>query len=370
MDEDGVRRTISEMLELLERRQRSFPACGITSTQVLPRAQVRRRTRGVFPDDPFGDVYLVVDNFAALTAEASTIRNKDLLSAQIQKTRRRGQQLRHPRHHRRGARYQPAAAYARLMASPRRTEAARPRGRQAAARKLTDAVPSGKPGRGMVAQNYSRLGSEEEGLHTLIARPALRGTPATVFDSASVVEAVRRVAANTARRRGSAQLPTEVTLAELQARAHREQHPGMAWALERARRAGRYGQGIAVPGGHRSRGLRADQRPGRDHARNQAGLRAGAHSGTARATDDDRPRAQVWLVDPRRELLKVLGKDYLERFIYRNNEVGPWAAELNRILTARLARGRPRCRGSLARRWSGPEIFLIVDDGDRLPVRL
>ena len=57
--------------------------------------------------------------------------------------------------------------------------------------RLTDAVPAGRPGRGMVAQNYMRLGAEEEGLHTLIARPALRGTPESVFDSASVVDAVR-----------------------------------------------------------------------------------------------------------------------------------------------------------------------------------
>lgn len=84
LDEDGIRRTISEMLELLERRQRSFPACKITSMQDL-RDRKFRGVPGAVPDDPFGDVYLVVDNFASLTADASTIRNKDLLSAQIQK---------------------------------------------------------------------------------------------------------------------------------------------------------------------------------------------------------------------------------------------------------------------------------------------
>ena len=169
-------------------------------------------------------------------------------------------------------------------------------------------MPSGKPGRGMVAQNYSRLGSEEEGLHTLIARPALRGTPATVFDSASVVEAVRRVAGRYRPAPRVRQLPTEVTLAELHARARREQHPGMAWALDERDELvdmGKESPFLLVTGREdcgRTNALAAIMHeikrvyaPG-----STAALQAG--------TDDDRPRAQVWLIDPRRELLKVLGE--------------------------------------------------------------
>jgi DNA segregation ATPase FtsK/SpoIIIE, S-DNA-T family len=82
---------------------------------------------------------------------------------------------------------------------------------------------------------------------------------------------------------------------------------------------------------------------------------------------DTRPRAQVWLVDPRRELLRTLGPDYLERFTYRNDEAKTFARELNTILTARLPEAGLGVDDSFTRRWSGPEIFLIVDDGDRLP---
>ena len=46
----------------------------------------------------------------------------------------------------------------------------------------------------MIGQNYERAGEEPVGLHTLMARPALEATAATVFDSRSVVEAVNRVA--------------------------------------------------------------------------------------------------------------------------------------------------------------------------------
>ena len=47
----------------------------------------------------------------------------------------------------------------------------------------------------------------------------------------------------------------------------------------------------------------------------------------------------------RRELLRVLGPDYLERFTYRNDEVLPMARELNAILTARLPEAGLSVRG-------------------------
>ena len=44
LDEDGIRRTVAEMLELLRKRMRSFPACGVTSTE-----EFRRRKFGGAP---------------------------------------------------------------------------------------------------------------------------------------------------------------------------------------------------------------------------------------------------------------------------------------------------------------------------------
>ncbi len=365
LDEDGIRRTISEMLELLERRQRSFPACGISSMQDL-RDRKFRGAPGAVPDDPFGDVYLVVDNYAALTAEASTIRNKDILSAQIQKLVGEGTSF--------GIHVIISVGRdidlpPRMRGSwPQRVELKLqgPEDAKLLRGKLTDAVPSGKPGRGMVAQNYVRLGAEEEGLHTLIARPAMSGTPNSEFRSESVVEAVCRVAAKYRPAPRVRQLPTEITLADLQARAQREQHAGMAWALnERDQLVGleKDSPFLVITGREDCGRTNALSAIMREIAR----VYAPGASAAVPDPRDARPRAQVWLVSPRRELLRVLGKDYLERFTYRNDEVGPWAAELNRILTARLPEAGLDVDASLEQRWSGPEIFLIVDDADRLP---
>ena len=367
LDEDGVRRTISEMLELLERRQRSFPECGITSMQVL-RDRKFGGAAGPVPDDPFGDVYLVVDNYAALTAEASTIRNKDLLSAQIQKIVGEGSSF--------GIHViisveRDINLPPRMRGSwPQRVELKLqgPEDAKLMRGKLTDAVPSGKPGRGMVAQNYSRLGSEEEGLHTLIARPALRGTPVSVFDSASVVEAVRRVAANYRPAPRVRSLPKDIALAELQARAIREHHPGMAWALSERDELVDMGQDspfLVITGREDCGRTNALAAVMHEIKRVYA---PGSTAAMATPSDDPRPRAQVWLVDPRRELLQILGKDYLERFTYRMDEAAPFATDLNRLLTTRLPEAGLDVEASFARRWTGPEIFLIVDDADRLPV--
>ena len=365
LDEDGIRRTISEMLELLERRQRSFPACGISSVQDL-RDRKFGGAPGAVPDDPFGDVYLVIDNYAALTAEASTIRNKDLLSAQIQKIVGEGSSF--------GIHV--IVSVARDIELPPRMRGSWPQRIELKLQgpedakllrgKLTDAVPSGKPGRGMVAQNYVRLGAEEEGLHTQIARPALRGTPTAQFKSDSVVEAVRRAAARYRPAPRVRSLPSHVTLADLQARAQRDHHTGMAWAVdERDELVGleRDSPFLIITGREDCGRTNALSAIMREIARTYA---PGASTATP-DPGDPRPRAQVWLVNPRRELLRVLGKDYLERFTYRNDEMGPWAAELNRILTARLPEAGLDVDTSLAQRWSGPEIFLIVDDADRLP---
>ncbi|MGY4646659.1 type VII secretion protein EccCa [Mycobacterium sp. URHB0021] len=365
LDEDGIRRTISEMLELLERRQRSFPECKISSMQDV-RDRKFRGAPGAVPDDPFGDVYLVVDNFAALTAEASTIRNKDLLSAQIQKLVGEGSSF---GIHVILAVQRDIDLPPRMRGSwPQRVELKLqgPEDAKLLRGKLTDAVPSGKPGRGMVAQNYVRLGAEEEGLHTQIARPALHGTPESVFKSDSVVEEVRGVAANYRAAPRVRRLPAEISLADLQARARRERHPGMAWALDERDQLVGLGQDspfLVVTGREdcgRTNTLAAVMHEIK---------RVYAPGATAATPDprDTRPRAQVWLVNPRRELLRLLGKDYLERFTYRNDEVGPWAVELNQILTARLPETGLDVDASLSRRWSGPEIFLIVDDADRLP---
>ena len=84
LDEDGIRRTVAEMMELLRKRMRSFAECGVTSLEDF-RARKFGGAPGAVPDDPYGDVFLVIDNYAALTDDTSSLRGKELLQAQINK---------------------------------------------------------------------------------------------------------------------------------------------------------------------------------------------------------------------------------------------------------------------------------------------
>lgn len=369
-DEDAIRRTISEMLELLDRRQRSFPACGIRDMTDF-RQRKFAGAPGEVPDDPYGDAFLVIDNFAALTGQASMIRNKEILSEQVQKLIAEG------------------GSYGiHVLASVQKDINMPPTVRGAfPARielkladisdtkimlngRMTNAVPAGRPGRGMVPQNYVRLGADPVGLHTLIARPALRSTGDDVFDSASIVEAVRRVAAGYRPAPRVRKLPLDIALADLQGMARQRQHEGMAWALNEL---------------DQLVGINTEASPflvitGREDCGRTNAVAAIMSEigrvyapGTTKALEtadpaDTRPKAQVWLFSPRRELLKVLGSDYVEKFTYRSDEVKAMATELKQILASRESQGGlDSIDDIMAQTWTGPEIFLVVDDAERLP---
>ncbi|GHJ05647.1 hypothetical protein TPA0907_00140 [Micromonospora humidisoli] len=62
---DKVRRTIAELHGLMQARDALFTAHAVEGAAAYRRA----RREGRFPEDPFGDVFLVVDGWAALRAE-------------------------------------------------------------------------------------------------------------------------------------------------------------------------------------------------------------------------------------------------------------------------------------------------------------
>ncbi|HEX5596543.1 MAG TPA: type VII secretion protein EccCa [Micromonosporaceae bacterium] len=65
LDTAQVRRTVGEVATLLANRERRFTELGIDSMSVYR----RRRAAGAGPDDPFGDVFLVIDGWGTLRAE-------------------------------------------------------------------------------------------------------------------------------------------------------------------------------------------------------------------------------------------------------------------------------------------------------------
>ncbi|MFK3981923.1 type VII secretion protein EccCb [Micromonospora sp. NPDC050397] len=64
-DPEGIRRTVAEVVNILEAREKTFVDADIASM-----AEYRQlRAAGEFPDDPFGDVFLVVDGWSLLRQE-------------------------------------------------------------------------------------------------------------------------------------------------------------------------------------------------------------------------------------------------------------------------------------------------------------
>jgi S-DNA-T family DNA segregation ATPase FtsK/SpoIIIE len=78
LDADVVRRVISEVVAILDKREQSFRRHGIDSIGTF-RA---RRARGELPDEPFGDVFLVVDGWATLRADFELLEQDILEIAQ------------------------------------------------------------------------------------------------------------------------------------------------------------------------------------------------------------------------------------------------------------------------------------------------
>ncbi len=64
-DEESVRRTVAELAALLDERESRFTELGIDSVSTYR----RRRATGAVEDDPFGDVFLVVDGWGTLRQE-------------------------------------------------------------------------------------------------------------------------------------------------------------------------------------------------------------------------------------------------------------------------------------------------------------
>jgi DNA segregation ATPase FtsK/SpoIIIE-like protein len=219
----------------------------------------------------------------------------------------------------------------------------------------------------MVMQDYPRQGVDPVGLHTLMARPALRDSEETVFDSSSVVAAVTRLAGRWRPAPPVRRLPDRVELGQIRSMAAERSRPGTVWALdefgEPVSLDGRESPFLVITGRARSGRTTAAATLMSEIAR----VYAPGSSRAPASAADLRPPAQVWLVTPNRQLLKVLPESYVERFAYRADDVKALAMELSAVLAQRLPEKGLSMAESLTQRWSGPEIFLIVDDSEKLP---
>lgn len=359
LDGDGVRRTVAEMSELLASRRRSFEQTGVMSMEVFRRRKAGREP-GPLPDDGYGDVFVVIDNYAGLASEYP-----ELVENQVNKLIKEGPtfgihvvvavtkttDLQVMVRGNFGSRVELRLADvndAALVAKPR----------------LAAAVPS-RPGRGMIGQNYERTGFEPIGLHTLMARPALESTEAEVFDSRSVVAAVNGLAGGFAPARKVRRLPQRVTPGELAALAAADTRTAdtMVWALNETERPTFFsGQHLLIAGQRACGRTTACATLMREIARVYAPDGPGAAD-----RQDGRPTAQVWLVDPRRQLLHVLDPSYVHRFATTPTAVKQRMDELAQMLAPRMPSDELSVAQIGQRHWEGPEVFLIIDDSERLP---
>jgi len=359
-DPDGVRRTVAEVLGLVRERKRSFLECDVASMEVFRRRKFGGEA-GRVPDDGFGDVYLVVDNYRALMEE------NDVVIEQVNQVINQGPSF--------GVHVVVTAEReSELRPSVRSGFGSRVELRLAATEDaklvrgvFAKAVPP-KPGRGMVGVNYVRLDADpQSGLHTLIARPALGSAPG--FESGSVAAAVSQVA--TGQARPVRRLPAWFGLEEVRALAAADQRQGVgaggiAWAISELDLQPVYlnfaeNAHLMVTGrrecGRTTTLATIMSEIGRLYA-----------PGASTAAPTSRRCAQVWLVDPRRQLLRVLGSDYVEKFAYNVDGVSAMADELAATLAGRQPPPGLSAEELLSRSWwSGPEIFLIIDDLQQLP---
>jgi ESX secretion system protein EccC len=362
-DPYGVRRTVAELLALVRERKRSFLEYGIASMEVFRRRKFGGAA-GPVPD-VFGDVYLVIDNYRALAEENEVlIEQVNLIINQgpsfgvhVVVTADRESELRPPVRSGFGSRVElrlAAVEDAKLVRS-----------------RFAKDVPV-KPGRGMVAVNYVRLDSDPQaGLHTLVARPALGSTPDNNFESDTVVEAVSRLASGQARpvRRLPARFGVE-QVRELAARDTREGvgEGGIAWAISELDLQPVYlnfaENAHLMVTGRRECGRTTTLAT----IMAEIGRLYVPGASSAPTPPAGQPSAQVWLVDPRRQLLTVLGPEYVEKFAYNLDGVQAMMGELAAILASRQPPPGLSAEELLSRSWwSGPEIFLIVDDIQQLP---
>ncbi|HZE38064.1 MAG TPA: type VII secretion protein EccCa [Stackebrandtia sp.] len=156
LDTDEVRRTAAEVFNILEQREQRFATMGIDSMSTYR----KMRADGRVKDDPFGDVFLVIDGWLSLRQDFEDV--ESLVAQILQRGLSFGVhvvgaavkwgEFRHTVRDLFGSNVELKVSDAFESIGGRRA---------------AEAVPSGRPGRGITS----------EGLHTLTALPRIDGNP-------------------------------------------------------------------------------------------------------------------------------------------------------------------------------------------------
>jgi S-DNA-T family DNA segregation ATPase FtsK/SpoIIIE len=333
-DPERARRVVSEITSLLDRREQLFRARGIDSAQSL-RAL---RSAGALPQEAFGDVFLVIDNWAAVRQEFEDLEPAVLdvasrglgYGVHLVITANRWMEIRN------NLRDSIAGRLELRLNDPSDSDVDR---------RVAANLPVGVPGRGLTGQR----------LLFQAALPRLDGRPAVEDLQPVVQDLVRRVAGDWRGPKAppARVLPRQLLVSELP-RPDSDPRPGVPI-------------GVAEPD---LDPLYLDLTSGDPHflvfGDGEAGktglLRTYLAGLMARSTPD---QVRIVLVDYRRTLLDALHSDFLWAYAGAVPAVMDAVARLREVLTARLP-GADVSVADLRRRgwWTGPELYVVVDDYD------
>lgn len=365
-DRERVQRTIAEMKLLVEEREEAFSRLSLTMDSF--RARKFGNEPGPVPDDPFGEVFLVIDGWQ----QFRTTFGEDML-ADLGVIMERGNSL--------GIRAIVAAAgwiaggFPSWMANTFTLNVELALGSQDDPSKnnrdVAKKVPFGKrevlgdpsdPNAETITETISGRGTSMAGYHFQAALPIVTtptGSNIGPRDAAAVITELGGVSQVAEVR----MLPSTVRLDEVFA-AHRQARPGV------------------VPFGISEVGLVAAEA---DFNRNphlmfignpECGVSNSLAAVARSVMRCYRPEeAQIYVIDPGNSLVKVVQGEHLGRYIgedgvesegytYYEDDVRAMTQYIDALLAPRMPRGRAG-QEELAlskRSWTGPEIFVLIDD--------
>lgn len=349
LDVDLVRRTVAEMTTLVRRRERRFRELGIESMAEFRRLRGgdgRADADAGLDDDPFGDVFLVVDgwpgirqDFEALEAQIGALAGQGLsFGVHVIIATPRWADIRPALKDQLGTRIELR------LGDPTDSDVGRAKAML---------VPAGRPGRGIT----------REGLHLLVALPRLDGAGSTDDLGAGVAGAVEHLASI---RTGPPaprvrMLPDRLPREELLAATTRRPAPDAASSAC-----------LAVPIGIDEAELApvyldfADQPHFLVFGDSACGKTTLLRGICAGLMESNTPKqAKLIIGDYRRTMLGVVEGDHLAGYAASATTLATMMADLAGILGARMP-GPDTTQQQLRERswWSGPEIYVVVDDYD------
>ncbi|WP_374693994.1 type VII secretion protein EccCa [Gordonia rubripertincta] len=339
-DMDAVRRTVAEVTTLIRSRELRFADAGIESMRDF--RSRRRSGDSVLADDVFGDLFLVVDGYAVIRGEF------EFLESQINTIVAQG--LSYGVHviltAARWAEVRPAIKD--LIGSRLELRLGDPLDSEMG-RKVAGLVPEGRPGRGLTAQQ----------LHMLVALPRTDSETGLDTLGAGLGSAVATISALYP---GRAAMPVRKLTSHLERSEVQTRLRDADITLAPGEVAIGVGEAELAP-------VILDFRT-QPHFLVFADVEHGKtnllRNIVAGLIENSSPtETKVVLVDYRRTMLGVIETDHLAGYATSAQTLTPMVNELAAYFTARLP-GPDVTQQQLRERrwWSGPDVYIVVDDYD------